>query len=118
MKLRSTIGALAVAGALTVGAAGPALAEDPPADPPSRACVAARHALRELRVLNRHVNHEIHRIEAAITRAQDADRDDLAARLQTRLDRLVARQDRVQAQVDAVRDRIQAQCAPAEEPAA
>ena len=115
MKLRSTLGALAVAGALTVGAATPAVAE-PPADPPSRACVAARHALHELRLVNRHVNREIRRIEAAIARATDAGNTDLAARLQAQLDRLEARQDQVQARVATIRDRVQDRCGPVEEP--
>ena len=112
MKLRSTLGAFAVAGALTVGVAGPALAE-PATDPPSRACVAARHALQELRILNRHVNREIRRIETAVDRATDAGNTDLAARLQDWLDRLEARQDDIQARVAAIRDRIEDRCGPA-----
>ncbi len=115
MKLRSTLGAFAVAGALTVGAAAPALAE-PPADPPSRACVAARHALHELRVVNRHVNREIRRIEAAIERATDAGNTDLAARLQAQRDRLETRQDNVQARFATIRDRVEDRCAPADGP--
>ena len=115
MKLRSTLGAFAVAGALTVGVAGPALAE-PATDPPSRACVAARHALHELRILNRHVNREIRRIETAVDRATDAGNTDLAARLQDRLDRLEARQDDVQARVAAIRDRVEDRCGSADVP--
>jgi hypothetical protein len=115
MKLRSTLGALTVAGALTLGAAAPALASEP-ADPPSRACVAARHALADLRVVNRHVNREIHRLEVAIQRATDQSHPGLAAELQERLDRLEARQDRVQARVATLRERITDHCAPADEP--
>ena len=117
MKLRSTLGAFVVAGALTVGAAAPALA-DPPADPPPRACAVARHALHELRILNRHLNRETRRLETAIQRATDAGNADLAARLQTGLDRLEARQDRVEARMAAIRDRVLDHCTALDEPAA
>lgn len=115
MKLRSTLGALTLVGALTLGAAAPALASEP-ADPPSRACVAARHALHDLRVVNRHVNREIHRLEVAIQRATDQGHPRLAAELQERLDRLEARQDRVQARVATLRERVADHCAPADGP--
>ena len=112
MKLRSSIGALAVAGALTFGMAAPAVAAET-ADPPSRACVAARHALHDLRVANRRINRELHRLEVAIQRATDAGHADLAARLQARHDRLSARQDNVQARVQTAAERVRARCAPA-----
>jgi hypothetical protein len=114
MKLRSTIGALAVAGALTLGVAAPAVAEEP-TDPPSRACVAAHHVLHDLKVLNRHVNRELRRLERAIERAEANDHPDLAARLQARHDALAARQDRIQAKVQAAAERVRERCG-ADEP--
>ncbi len=115
MNLRTTLGALTVAGALTLGASAPALAAEP-ADPPTRACVAARHLLHDLRVVNRHVNREIHRLEVAIQRATAQGHPRLAAELQERLDRLEARQDRVQDRVATLRERVADHCAPADEP--
>jgi len=116
MKLRSTLGAFAVAGALTLGAAAPAVAETP-ADPPSRACVAAHHVLNDLRALNRHVNRELRRLQAAIDRAEADGHPDLAARLQARHDALSARQDRIQDKVEAARERVREHCAPDDAPA-
>jgi len=117
MNLRTTIGAAVLAGTLTVGGAAPALADEPRADPPPRACVAARHVLHDLRVLERHLRHEARRVQAAIDRARAAGRDDLADRLQVRLDRLEARHahvvERVQDAVQRVRDRCTDEDAPA-----
>jgi hypothetical protein len=109
MNLRTTISALAVAGALTVGAAAPALAEAP-AEQPSRACVAARHAYQDLKALNRQVNRELRRLEVAIHRAEANGHPDVAARLQARHDALAARQDRIQDRVAAARERVEERC--------
>jgi hypothetical protein len=110
MKLSTTLGALAVAGALTLGTAAPALAAEP-ADPPSRACVAARHTYQDLRALNRRVTRELHRLEAAIERAEANGHDAAAHRLQVRHDALAQRQDGIQARVAAARQRVEARCA-------
>jgi hypothetical protein len=111
MKLRTTIGALAVAGALTVGAAAPALAEEPPADPPSRACIAARHAYQDLRALNRRVSREVRHLQAAADRAEANGHPQAAARLQARHDALLERQERIQDRVATARERVQERCA-------
>ncbi len=117
MKLRTTIGAFALAGAMTVGAAAPALAEDPPPDLPPRACAALRETLQDLRIANRHLNREIHRLEVAVARATDNGNTEAAARLQARLDAIEARQDRVVDRVTAIRDRLADRCTPDEVPA-
>ena len=116
MKLSRSLAAFAVAGALTLGAAAPALAEAPP-ERPARACVVARHALADLRQANRQLNRELARLTAAVERAEDAGRTALAERLQARHDALAARQDRVQARIAAARERLAERCAPTEVPA-
>lgn len=118
MKLRTTIGAIGLAGAIALGGgAAPALAQETPPDLPPRACAAARDTLQDLRALNRRVNRELHRLEVAVQAATDAGRTDLAARLQARHDELAARQDRIQARVEALRERIADRCTPDEVPA-
>jgi hypothetical protein len=108
MKLSTTLGAVAVAGALTLGAAAPALAEAPAA--PSRACVAARHTYQDLRALDRRVTRELRRLQVAIDRAEAQGHDAAAHRLQVRHDALADRQDGIQARVAAARERVQQRC--------
>ncbi len=118
MKLRTTIGAIGLAGAIALGGgATPALAATTPPDLPPRACAAARDTLQDLRVLNRRANRSLAALEAAIARATDAGRTQLAARLQARHDELAARQDRIQDRIAALRERIADRCTPAEVPA-
>jgi phage host-nuclease inhibitor protein Gam len=117
MKLRTTVAAVGLAGALALGGAAPALAQEAPPDLPPRACAAARDTLQDLKALNRRVNREVRRLEAAIARAEAAGREGLAARLQAQLDRIEARQDGIQARIEALRARLADRCTPDTAPA-